>query len=386
MLQELGRRTPERETSERRSPPRHGVVRRAAVRTVGDRGPEGSSGSSLPVPGTWYVSGTGYSQWQSSGFLFPLRRRQLEQWRRPVHHARLRDLHLDHVLAGRQIEHHVRQQLLEDRAQAAGSRAALQRLAGDRAERRGLEGELHLLEVEQLRVLLRERVLRLLEDPHQRLLVEPLEGHRDREAAHQLGDQPEAEQVVRLYLREGVLRQLGGANRVSLDLREADLPTSRARLDDLLQPVERPAADEQDVLRVDLDVLLLRVLPAALRRDARHRAFEDLEQGLLHPLAADVARDARILRLPRDLVDLVDVDDAPLALGDVEVAGLEEADEDVLHVLADVARLGQRRRVGDREGDVEDPRERLREQRLAHTGRADEQDVRLVELDVILSN
>ena len=69
-------------------------------------------------------------------------------------------------------------------------------------------------------------------------------------------------------------------------LREADLPAARARLDDLLQAVERAAADEQDVLRVDLDVLLLRMLAAALRRHDRDRALEDLEQRLLHALAA----------------------------------------------------------------------------------------------------
>ena len=156
-------------------------------------------------------------------------------------------------------------------------------------------------------------------------------------------------------------------------------------LDDLLEPVERAAADEQDVLRVDLDVFLLRVLAAALRRNRRDRALEDLEQRLLHAFAGDVARDARVLRLARDLVDLVDVDDAALALGDVEVAGLEQPDEDVLDVLADVARFGQRRGVGDRERHVEDARERLREQRLADARRADQQDVRLVELDVVIA-
>jgi len=37
-----------------------------------------------------------------------------------------------------------------------------------------------------------------------------------------------------------------------------------------------PAADEEDVVRVDLDELLMRVLAAALRRDVRDRALDDL--------------------------------------------------------------------------------------------------------------
>src|SRR5690606_13831844 len=145
------------------------------------------------------------------------------------------------------------------------------------------------------------------------------------------------------------------------------------------------AADEQDVLRVDLDVFLLRMLPAALRRYRRDGALEDLEQRLLHTFAGHVARDARIFRLARDLVDLVDVDDSALALGDVEVSGLKQADEDVLDVLADVACLSEGRGIGDGEGNVEHARERLREQRLAGAGRPDEQDVRLVQLYVAVA-
>jgi hypothetical protein len=44
--------------------------------------------------------------------------------------------------------------------------------------------------------------------------------------------------------------------------------------------------------------------------------------------------------------------------------------------------LGQAGRVGDREGDVQDLGERLGEQRLAAAGGADQEDVRLLQLDV----
>ena len=89
-----------------------------------------------------------------------------------------------------------------------------------------------------------------------------------------------------------------------------------------------------------------------------------------------------VVGLARDLVDLVDVDDPRLGLLHVEVGGLDQLQEDVLDVLADVAGLGQRRGVGDRERDVEDPGEGLRKQRLATAGRAEQEDVRLLQLDV----
>ncbi len=129
----------------------------------------------------------------------------------------------------------------------------------------------------------------------------------------------------------------------------------------------------------------MRVLASALRRHARGGALEDLQQRLLDALAGDVAGDRRVLALAGDLVDLVDVDDARLGLLDVVVGRLDQLEEDVLDVLADVAGLGEGGGVRDREGHVEHPGQRLREVRLAAAGRADQQDVRLGDLDRVVA-
>ena len=71
----------------------------------------------------------------------------------------------------------------------------------------------------------------------------------------------------------------------------------------------------------------------------------------------------------------------PVSAFDVEVGGLDQLQQDVLDVLADVAGLGESGRVRDRKRNVEDPCERLGEQRLATPRRAEQQDVRLLELD-----
>src|SRR3990172_3993512 len=131
---------------------------------------------------------------------------------------------------------------------------------------------------------------------------------------------------------------------------EADPLAAGPPLDDALEAYEGAPAQEQDVRGVDLDELLLRVLAAALGRHRGGGALDDLEQRLLHALARHVARDRRVLALARDLVDLVDVDDAPLRTLDVVVRVLQQVQDDVLDVLAHVARLGQRGGVGDREG------------------------------------
>ena len=165
---------------------------------------------------------------------------------------------------------------------------------------------------------------------------------------------------------------------------EADALAPGARADDLLEPGEGAGHDEQHVGGVDLDEFLVRVLAAALRRDRGDRAFQDLQQRLLHALARDVPGDRGVLALARDLVDLVDVDDALFGLLDVVVGGLDELEQDVLDVLADVAGLGQRGGVGDGERDVEAAGQGLREVGLAAAGGADQQDVGLGDLDVVV--
>ena len=147
------------------------------------------------------------------------------------------------------------------------------------------------------------------------------------------------------------------------------------------KPDERAAADEQNVGGVDGSEFLVRMLASALRRNVGHRAFKNLEQRLLHAFTGDVAGDGRVLVLAADLVDFVDVDDAGLRAGDIAVSGLQQLEDDVLDILADIAGFGKRRGVHDGEGHVEHLGQGLRQQRLAGAGRADQHDVRLRQFD-----
>src|SRR6266851_3123899 len=280
----------------------------------------------------------------------------------------------------RDLEHRVEQRLLDDRLQGARTCASKQSQLRYGIERALLKDELDVVQREEFLVLLHERVLGLGEDADDVLLVKVVQGHDDRQASDELGDEAVLEQVLRLHVLEGF------GNRLALDLRvrrsEPDRAAADSLLDDLLQPVESAAADEQDVGGVDLDEILVRVLAAALRRDVRDRALEDLQQRLLDALTAHIPSDRRVVRLAGDLVDLVDVDDSPLRSADVEVGRLDETQQDVLDVLAHVTGLGEAGGVGDREWNVEDLRQSLREVRLATASRSDQQHVRLRQLDV----
>src|SRR3989441_651767 len=157
------------------------------------------------------------------------------------------------VIATRQLEHDVGHHLFQDGAQAARARAALDRLLGDGLERFLLHREPHVFELEQLLVLLREGVLRLDEDTDERVLVQRVERHHHRQPAHELGNEAVAQQVVGLDVGEGGALDLLHDAFLDLFLVDPDLPPPGAGLEDLLEPVERAAADEEEVPRVDLD-------------------------------------------------------------------------------------------------------------------------------------
>ena len=149
--------------------------------------------------------------------------------------------------------------------------------------------------------------------------------------------------------------------------------------DDVLQADEGTTADEQDVRRVDLHILLLRVLPATLRGHVAHGALDHLEEGLLYALAAHVPGDGDVGPGLVQFVHLIDVDDTPLRRLDVEVRSPDQLQQQVLHVLTDVAGFRQRRSVTDGERDMQEVRQGTGQQRLAGAGWPQQQDVGLIQ-------
>src|SRR5690606_5948807 len=190
------------------------------------------------------------------------------------------------------------------------------------------ELELDALHLEELLILLRQSVLRLGENLHERVLVELLERRDHGQPADELRDQPVLDQILRLDVLKHLVDVAARLFLAPHFRNEADAALLRAVQNDLLEPRERTAADEQDVRGIDLQKLLLRMLAAALRRHGGDRSLDQLEQRLLHAFARDVARDRRVVALTRDLVDLVDIDDARLRLLDVVLALLQELLED----------------------------------------------------------
>eukprot|EP01022_Parablepharisma_sp_SALTPOND_P014695 TRINITY_DN2018_c0_g1_i2.p1 TRINITY_DN2018_c0_g1~~TRINITY_DN2018_c0_g1_i2.p1 ORF type:complete len:1935 (-),score=514.39 TRINITY_DN2018_c0_g1_i2:42295-48099(-) len=272
--------------------------------------------------------------------------------------------------------------MLQDGTQAARTGLARQRLLGDGVHGGRADFQLGAFHLQQLGVLLDQGVLGLDQDLDQGVLIQLVQGGDHRQATDQFRDQAELDQVFRLGIEQDFRIGLLG---LALDAgREADAALLGTIRDDLGQAIECAAADEHDVGRVDLHEILVRMLAATLRRYRGHGALDKLEQGLLHAFAGHVAGNRRVIRLARNLVDFVDVDDALLGFLDFVIAVLQQLLDDVLDVLADIAGFGQRGRIGDHEGNVEHACQGLRQQRLAGARRADQQDVALGQFDIVL--
>ena len=92
-----------------------------------------------------------------------------------------------------------------------------------------------------------------------------------------------------------------------------------------------------------------------------------------------------IFVLARDLVDLVDVDDSLHAAFPVATSRLQQLEDDVLDVLTDITRFGQRGCVDNGERNRQHPGQSLGQQSLSGAGRADQQDVALAQLHVLMT-
>ena len=125
------------------------------------------------------------------------------------------------------------------------------------------------------------------------------------------------------------------------------------------------------------------MLAPALRRHVGNGALDEFEQRLLHPFTRDVTRNGGAVALSADLVDFINVDDASLRPLDIVIRCLQELENDVFHIFADVPRFSQRGGIGQRERNIQIFREGLSQQRLACARRPQHEDVALLELHLI---
>ena len=227
-------------------------------------------------------------------------------------------------------------------------------------------------------VLLEQRVLRFGQHASQLFFVELAQGRDDRQATNQLGDNAVMRQVLGHDLIQRVLygtAQLGT---------ETDATGTHAGCNAVVNIVEGTSHDEENVRGINLNVRVRRVLAAALRGYGRHGALDNLQQRLLHALTGHVTGDGEVLAtLAGNLVDFVNVDDAALSLGNIAVSGVNEAQQNVLHVVTHVTRLGEGGCVNQGERHIQLLRQGCRQVGFTAAGRAEHQNIRLAQLHLL---
>src|SRR5579863_226199 len=242
-------------------------------------------------------------------------------------HHLARNLKLFQFLLARQVEHEVEHQFFQNHAQAAGAHLARHGLAGNGAQRFIAELQANVFELEQALVLLDDGIFGAREDLDQREFIEIFEHTDDWQAADEFRDQPELDQVFRLDFAEQLEVALPGDGRVFFFGLFAAAETQRlfadAPADNLFQTDECTAADEKNVGGIDGSEFLVWMFTTALRRNVGNCSFENLEQGLLHAFAGNIASDRWVFVLAADLVDFVDVDDAGLSAAYIPLGGLQ---------------------------------------------------------------
>ena len=295
-----------------------------------------------------------------------------------VHRVFVHDHANDGGIAGNGV-HNRDQDIFHHAAQAAGAAFALDGFAGNGAQGTFGEVQLHIVHFQQCFVLLDDAVFGLFHHTDQCILVQRIQHGDHRDAADQFRNQAKLYQIVRLYLTQQLLAGfLVGLLQLAA---KAQRRIIGAALDHFFQAVKRTAADEQNVLGVDLDKLLLRVLAAALRRHIADGAFQNFQQRLLHALAAHIAGDGRVFALARDLIDLIDVNNADLCLGNIKIRRLDQLEQNVLHILAHISGLGKGGGIRNGKGHTQHFCQRLCQQSFAGARGAQQQHIAFLQLD-----
>ena len=148
-------------------------------------------------------------------------------------------------------------------------------------------------------------------------------------------------------------------------------------------PVKGTPTNKEDILRIDMDILLVWVLPSALWRYVHHRPFQQFQESLLHAFTTHVTGDAGIIALTSDLVNLINEDNTSLCSSHVIVGNLQQTGQDALHVLTHIASLCKDCRIYDGKRYVKKLGNGLGKQGLSRTRAADHDDITLFDLHAI---
>ena len=126
------------------------------------------------------------------------------------------------------------------------------------------------------------------------------------------------------------------------------------------------------------------MFPSPLGRHIGHRPFQDLQQSLLDPFPGYIPGNGRILGLPGDLVDFIDINDAPFGPFNVIICILDQPEQDVLHIFPYITGLCEAGGIRNGEGDFQDLGQGLGQKGLAAACRSQHQDIGFLQFHILV--
>ena len=153
----------------------------------------------------------------------------------------------------------------------------------------------------------------------------------------------------------------------------------------LIQANKSATTDEQDIGGINVNKLLLRVLTASCWRNTSNRTLKNLQKCLLNAFTGDITSNREVLGLASNLINLIDVDNTYLSALNIAICGSNELKQDILDIFTNVTSLGKGGCVSNGKRNLKKTSKCLSKQGFTSTGWAQEQDVGLCNLNILLA-
>ena len=126
------------------------------------------------------------------------------------------------------------------------------------------------------------------------------------------------------------------------------------------------------------------MFPASCHGDRYLRTFYDLKQGMLYTFSRYISGNTAVFTFSGYFIYFVNINDPALSAFNVIIRCLNQLEQDVFNVLAYIACLGQRCRVGDGKRNIKRLGESLRKQGFAYAGGSQQKHVALGEIHAFI--
>ena len=114
-----------------------------------------------------------------------------------------------------------------------------------------------------------------------------------------------------------------------------------------VQPNKRTTTDEENILRVNMNELLTRMLSTALWRNTCIGTFQNFKKRLLYTFTRNIACNREVLCFTRNFVDLVYIYNTHFCALNIAISSVNKLKQNVFDIFTYIASFGKRGCIGN---------------------------------------